>query len=583
MPTTPDAQRISSLEAERALLGSVLLDNSALDLILPQLTADDLFSQAHRYIYQAMVELRQATRPIELLTLSEKFASNGSLEKAGGAVYLAGLTDGVPVGTSIAVSEYLRMVKEKSALRKFINFQNNLLARANEGEDVGLLTNIAHDEMERLRLEDQATKSARIDAQIKSGKAKAPTAKSLRSYPDVPKMAFYGASQLYVRAFERTTNASNNYHLAAFLTMAGVLLGKSVFISEGADDTYPNLFTVIVGESGRARKDTAVNRAIKLMRAIDASIVLLPTINSVEGFIDELQVEQKLLEAKGLKPPLRIMVRFRELKKLIAKAGQSANSGIMSFLCELYDNPPELKTPVRSKPARVDEPVGSIIAATCPEWLKDMEIGDLEAGLGSRTIFVPGDPKPRLRRRERPDDQFIEPLKILLGQRLSVYRREGPARFEFTREAREMFDDWADAVDSKRSGNPLIDSLTARDEESCRKVALIHAALQNTDRWEIDAEQVAAGIAFVDFLYESRFPIFSEHGLSPMAEIDSRIVKRVQQSMPFGIIWGELRRSLQRIDYDLFEKRVNLMSQGVEPVLRSVQAGRTRRIFAAET
>jgi hypothetical protein len=581
MPNDP-ASAYANLEAERALLGSVLLDNSALDLILPSLSTDDLFSSAHRIIYRAMIEVHQKGRGIDLLTLSEHFSNNGSLEKAGGAAYLAALTDGVPVGTSVAVSEYLRMVKEKAALRRFINFTQNVITRANDGEDVGLLANIARKEMDTFLADDQATKAADLDRRIKSGQVKAPLVKSLKTYPDAPKAAWYGASHLYLRAFERTTNASNNYHLAAFLTMAGVLLGKSVFVSEGADDTYPNLFTVIVGESGRARKDTAVNRSIKLMRGVDGSIVLLSGINSVEGFIDELQVEQKQLEAKGLKPPLRLLVRFRELKKLIAKAGQSANSGIMNFLCELYDNPPELKTPVRSKPARVDEPVGCIMAATCPEWLKDMEIGDLEAGLGSRTIFVPGDAKPRLRRREAPDREFIEPLKILLGQRLSVYHREGPARFEFTREAREMFDNWADAVDAKRSGNPLIDSLTARDEETCRKVALIHASLQSCDRWEIDVDQVAAAIAFVDFLYEARFPIFSEHGLSPMAEIDSRIVKRVQQSMPFGIIWGELRRALQRIDYELFEKRVNLMCQGVEPVLRSVPAGRTRRIFAAE-
>jgi hypothetical protein len=582
MPSDP-ASAYSNLQAERAYLGTILLDPvGTTNGNFEPLAVDSFFSEAHRIIYRTMLEIREAGREIEFVGLCERLTNKGLIEKAGGGAYLTSLTDGVPVGASPAFSEYARIVREKAALRQIVNLAQNLIARAGEGAEPGVLLNVARSATEELFLQETASKA--VAEQAKAKKEGKPVGKvaRLRTYPDVPKAAWYGASSLYLKAFERTTNASNNYHLAAFLTMAGVLLGKSVFISEGADDTYPNLFTVIVGESGRARKDTAVNRAMKLMRGVDGSIVLLPTINSVEGFVDELQVEQKQLEAKGIKPPLRLMVRFRELKKLIAKAGQSANSGIMSFLCELYDNPPELKTPVRSKPAHVDEPVGCIMAATCPEWLKDMEIGDLEAGLGSRTIFVPGDPKPRLRRREAPDREFIEPLKILLGQRLAVYRREGPARFEFTREAREMFDNWADAVDSKRSGNPLIDSLTARDEETCRKVALIHAALQNTDRWEIDADQTAAAIVFTDFLYESRFPIFSEHGLSPMAEIDNRIVKRVKQSMPFGIIWGELRRALQRIDYELFEKRVHLMEQGVEPVLRSVQVGRTRRIFAVE-
>jgi replicative DNA helicase len=123
------------LEAERALLGSILLDNSALNLALEAVGKDDFFSEAHRITFDKMVAISEKNRTVDLVTLSEELAKDGQIEKAGGAAYLAALTDGVPIGTSVAVSEYSRIVKEKSILRRLINASNNLISRCLEGTD----------------------------------------------------------------------------------------------------------------------------------------------------------------------------------------------------------------------------------------------------------------------------------------------------------------------------------------------------------------------------------------------------------------------------------------------------------------
>ena len=65
-----------------------------------------------------MIAISEKNRTIDLVTLSEELSKDGLLEKAGGAAYLAALTDGVPIGTSVAVSEYSRIVKEKSIIRR---------------------------------------------------------------------------------------------------------------------------------------------------------------------------------------------------------------------------------------------------------------------------------------------------------------------------------------------------------------------------------------------------------------------------------------------------------------------------------
>jgi len=137
MPTTTTSDRAvpHNLEAERALLGSILLDNGSLNLALEVIAKDDFFSEAHRVTFEKMLELSEKNRTIDLVTLSEELSKDGVLEKAGGAAYLAALTDGVPIGISVAVSEYSRIVKEKSLVRRLINASNNVIARCLEGTD----------------------------------------------------------------------------------------------------------------------------------------------------------------------------------------------------------------------------------------------------------------------------------------------------------------------------------------------------------------------------------------------------------------------------------------------------------------
>jgi replicative DNA helicase len=123
------------LEAERALLGSILLDNSALNLAMEGVGKDDFFSEAHRITFDKMLAISEKNRTIDLVTLSEELSKEGQIERAGGAAYLAALTDGVPIGTSVAVSEYSRIVREKSILRRLINASNNVISRCLEGTD----------------------------------------------------------------------------------------------------------------------------------------------------------------------------------------------------------------------------------------------------------------------------------------------------------------------------------------------------------------------------------------------------------------------------------------------------------------
>lgn len=137
MPATTALDRglPQNLEAERALLGSVLIDNSALNVALETLTRDDFFSDSHRLTFEKMVAISERNRTIDIVTLAEELSKDGLLEKAGGAAYLAALSDGVPLGSTASIAEYSRIVKEKSIIRRLINASNNVIARCLEATD----------------------------------------------------------------------------------------------------------------------------------------------------------------------------------------------------------------------------------------------------------------------------------------------------------------------------------------------------------------------------------------------------------------------------------------------------------------
>lgn len=102
-----------NLDAERSVLGAILLDNTALGAPTEYLLAQDFFIPQHQIIYLKMMEVYMDCQAIDLVTLTERLHAEGKLEQVGGAGYLASLTDGVPRVSN--AKHYANIVKEKSA------------------------------------------------------------------------------------------------------------------------------------------------------------------------------------------------------------------------------------------------------------------------------------------------------------------------------------------------------------------------------------------------------------------------------------------------------------------------------------
>jgi len=121
-----------NLEAERSVLGAILVHNDAFNLAAQVIDSNDFYRDAHRRIFDKMVALNERHDAIDFVTLKEELAKAGQLDEVGGPAYIASLADGVPRATN--VEYYAKIVKEKSTLRNLIYAANKILTNAYEGD-----------------------------------------------------------------------------------------------------------------------------------------------------------------------------------------------------------------------------------------------------------------------------------------------------------------------------------------------------------------------------------------------------------------------------------------------------------------
>ena len=125
-----------NIEAEQAVLGAILLESSVINQVLEVLIPEDFYKDAHRKIFNAMIDLDRDNKPIDLLTLFDHLKARGNLlEEVGESSYLTYLTELVP--TTENVNYYAKLVKEKSIVRNLVMAATDIAHRGND-ENVDL-------------------------------------------------------------------------------------------------------------------------------------------------------------------------------------------------------------------------------------------------------------------------------------------------------------------------------------------------------------------------------------------------------------------------------------------------------------
>ncbi|MBP6869744.1 replicative DNA helicase [Candidatus Babeliales bacterium] len=148
----------SNIDAERAILGAILLNDECYHGIADLLLAADFYMPAHRAIYQAIVTLASSNQRIDMITLQHQLEAQKEMDVAGGVIYLVGLQEDIPsVGL---IEQHAQIVKSKSTLRSLINSSVGIITDCYNQTDKDIESII--DEAER-RIFDVSTRTANKD------------------------------------------------------------------------------------------------------------------------------------------------------------------------------------------------------------------------------------------------------------------------------------------------------------------------------------------------------------------------------------------------------------------------------------
>ena len=108
-----------NIEAEQAVLGAMLIKKEAISEVAQILNESDFYREAHRVVFQAMLELFNRNEAVDLITVTEQLRKDELLEKAGGIAFVTSLANSVP--TAANVEYHAKIVKEKAQMRNLIN------------------------------------------------------------------------------------------------------------------------------------------------------------------------------------------------------------------------------------------------------------------------------------------------------------------------------------------------------------------------------------------------------------------------------------------------------------------------------
>jgi len=131
-----------NLEAEQSVIGSMLIDKTAISRVVEVLKGDDFYRDSHKVIFNAIFDLYQKDTPIDMITLLEHLRSAEKLDASGGITYISEISNSVP--STANLSSYIKIVDDKSILRKLIRASTEIMENCyNKQDDVEAVMDLA--------------------------------------------------------------------------------------------------------------------------------------------------------------------------------------------------------------------------------------------------------------------------------------------------------------------------------------------------------------------------------------------------------------------------------------------------------
>ncbi|HEV2225101.1 MAG TPA: DUF3987 domain-containing protein [Candidatus Acidoferrales bacterium] len=389
--------------------------------------------------------------------------------------------------------------------------------------------------------------------------------------PMAPEAAWHQEARRYRELLKESSEASDNFHLACLINACGAALSKSVYFMLDRQ-TFPNCYTVIVGDSSWSNKGGAVRFAEDLAFEISPNITPIYSLDSAEGLADKIQQSVAQSEAKKR---ASVLILIDEFNAFLNKASQKG-SKLIPDVKRWFDSPRVLQVNTRHGAVNVENPPAvCLLASSETEDLADMDKRDIRGGLGNRITYVPGSPKALNSRVRRPDRAGWDRLVGDLSSTMKFWHERGSTELRWSAKAQSRWDKFYSSIRQRGGDDPLVGALAARHRVYVVKVAMIYAGLDRS--FEIREDHLEAAIAWCDFLLEGLRFIFRGLGLKPWVKESVEIVDYVKRQGG-AVEMRKLRRRFHRLGPETFERYMrSLLADQRQPERELVEDPRLGR------
>lgn len=360
----------------------------------------------------------------------------------------------------------------------------------------------------------------------------------------------------YVNFAEPLTEAPLQYHIATALSLMATCLGRNVYLNEGATEYYPNLYILVIGESGITRKSTATGLAKKFLANIDPTLVL-GSLGSKECFLESYRNNYCHL------------IVFDELRMLLDNAEKAYGTGIITDFTMLWACPPSHRFEFKSMPEEdreIKNPTLNILSCTTPDWLmiKEHNIGG--GFLGRFLPIFSTKPVKRMPIRPKMDldefDRLIRELKRI---------REIKGEYSWEPEAQKLFEGlYNELMDGleKEDDKAKLQPYWSRIDTHIRKLAMIFDVCSPLPTFTITKDNLVRAFGMMELITEYYKEMLGCISYSFIDKKEKQFIKKLTELGVQGIEHSTAMRNLN-IDAKLMQGLVSTLIEKDLVVLNS--------------
>ena len=404
---------------------------------------------------------------------------------------------------------------------------NDTYARVEQGLSIsGYMTLCNHMAPATLDyLDARLSRFSRATVTVEGVQEKAPEDGKLSPLP--PPECFHGWFGEYRDLMAPTTEASDAYHLAAALTMAGMLIGRRAFAPLARQKHFPCLYTVLVGETGSARKDTAINGATEFFgeQPTRDGRVGIPSYSTLRGLSTAEGLIQALVDRNT-----DLLLDVGEFKMTVLKSRKETSNTLGTVLTDLWNGLNVIDLPTRGKPLRVEEPFAALLGSITPDDLaRVMTEEDIGSGFANRILFVYGEGKGRIPYPPEPDERALRELRKEFHANFGQACKER-RKYVLAPQARQLWDAHYDSLDTRDYPSDEAKKLAQRISPNALRVAVCMAVAGGD--LAIEGDVMDAGLKFAGWCYENTVFHARSWGANDEARLMTKILDLLRETGP---------------------------------------------------